>query len=261
MPVHIRHKVKSLAQCHEVLQRQHGHLRPQVRAANADVHHVGDLRIGADLLGIGQHGLEGVVHQLQRRGQITAQGAFGLAQQPMHHGAALGVVDRLAPEHGIAVRGQASLAGQFDQQGFSGDVGMIFGQVGKHMGGGLAQGRCPLGILRKRGAQIKTRGQCRMGRQSLPGRCLVTTHEDFQAGKRLSKSRSFLSEPTPVGDSGERRSRVIAHGVRSYVERCQAFFINSSSFTASAQKARMPSASFSVAMASSLSANRKEASS
>ena len=62
MPVHIRHKVKSLARCHEVLQRQHGHLRSQVRAANADVHHVGDLRIGADLLGIGQHGLEGVVH-------------------------------------------------------------------------------------------------------------------------------------------------------------------------------------------------------
>ena len=39
VPVHIRHKVKTLAWHHKVLQGQHRHLRAQVRAANANVHH------------------------------------------------------------------------------------------------------------------------------------------------------------------------------------------------------------------------------
>ena len=110
-------------------------------------------------------------------------------------------------------------------------------------------------------------------RKSKAAACAAWVVKAFQAGVWSQRMRTFkqtsgyrnrghfLSEPTPVGDSGERRSRVIAHGVRSYVERCQAFFINSSSFTASAQKARMPSASFSVAMASSFRASRNEASS
>ena len=71
MAVHIRDKVKAFARQHNILQGQHRHLRAQVGAANADVHHIGDLRICADLLGIGQHGLEGVVHLLQGRCQIT----------------------------------------------------------------------------------------------------------------------------------------------------------------------------------------------
>ena len=63
--------MEAFARDHEVLQSQHGHLRAQVRAADADVHHVGDLRIAADLFGIRQHGPQGVVHQLQGRSQIA----------------------------------------------------------------------------------------------------------------------------------------------------------------------------------------------
>ena len=46
----------------EFSQRQHRHLRPQVRAANADVHHVGDGRVRAHVLGVGEHGLQGLRH-------------------------------------------------------------------------------------------------------------------------------------------------------------------------------------------------------
>ena len=73
MAVDIRYKVKPLARDHEVLQGQHGHLRAEVRAANADVHDVSDLCIGADLFGIRQHGPQGVVHQLQGRSQIARE--------------------------------------------------------------------------------------------------------------------------------------------------------------------------------------------
>ena len=54
----------------KTVQRQHGHLWPQVRTANADVDDVGDLRIGPNLLGVGQHGCQRGVHQGQRIGNF-----------------------------------------------------------------------------------------------------------------------------------------------------------------------------------------------
>jgi hypothetical protein len=47
------------------LQRQHRHLRAQVRAANADVNHIGDLRVAAYLLSVGEHGVQSGMHLVQ----------------------------------------------------------------------------------------------------------------------------------------------------------------------------------------------------
>ena len=97
-------------------------------------------------------------------------------QQPMHHGTTLGVVDGLTPEHGVAVLGQAGLAGQFHQQGFGGGVGVVFGQVSEHTGRLLTQCLNTLHIGCKSGAQIKTGKFLGMLLQILPGGGQVTTH-------------------------------------------------------------------------------------
>jgi hypothetical protein len=55
MPIHIRDKVKALARNTELFQGEHSHLRPEVGAADADVHDVGDGRVIAYGLRVGQH--------------------------------------------------------------------------------------------------------------------------------------------------------------------------------------------------------------
>ncbi len=62
MPVHVGDEVKTLGGRDKFIQRQHRHLRPEVGAADADVHHVGDGGVGTHLLGLGQHGLAGGLH-------------------------------------------------------------------------------------------------------------------------------------------------------------------------------------------------------
>ena len=63
--VHIGYKVKALGFVCEFIQRQHRHLRPQVRATNANIHHVGDGAVRADAAGIGQHGVARSMHSLE----------------------------------------------------------------------------------------------------------------------------------------------------------------------------------------------------
>ena len=50
--------MKALARYRKFIERQHRHLRPQIRAANADIDNVGDGRVMAHLLCIGQHGFQ-----------------------------------------------------------------------------------------------------------------------------------------------------------------------------------------------------------
>ena len=142
-------------------QRLHRHLRPQVRAANADVDHVGDALVGAHLFGIGQHGVERFVHL--RQFSVPGAGRFAcctrrLAQQKMHHRPLLGVVDGLTGKHGIAQRRHTALAGQGLQQGLGGRIDQVFRQVGKDMRRLLAESLKTRRVGRKSLAQVKGPG-------------------------------------------------------------------------------------------------------
>ena len=68
--INIGDKVKALARGGKFSQRQHRHLRPQVRAANADVDDIGDGRVTAHLLRIGQHGVQRGMNLRQLGAQV-----------------------------------------------------------------------------------------------------------------------------------------------------------------------------------------------
>jgi hypothetical protein len=65
------------------------------------------------------------------------------------------------------------------QQGLSGGIHMVFGQVGKDMRGVLAQALSPIGVLCEGCSQIETGKALRMVLQIFPGRGQVTTHVDL----------------------------------------------------------------------------------
>ena len=74
MPVHIGDKVKAFAGQHKLIKRQHGHLRPEVGAANADIDNVGDACIRTHCFRKVQHGVERGVHLVQRLGHVPVHG-------------------------------------------------------------------------------------------------------------------------------------------------------------------------------------------
>ncbi len=114
------------------------------------------------------------------------------------------------------------LARQIKQQLLRRAIDQVLGQVGKHMGRGLAERLKTAGLCGKRGTQIEgVATGIESGLQCAPSGRAVTTRA--------------------VHDQAASSSR--------------------SSLTASTQNARMPSDSFSVAIASSLRAKRKPASS
>ena len=59
LPVDVRHEMDALAGGGEFTERQRHHLRPEIRAADADVDDVGDGMLRAHLLGVGEHGAQG----------------------------------------------------------------------------------------------------------------------------------------------------------------------------------------------------------
>jgi hypothetical protein len=138
----------------------------------------------------------------------------------------------LARKHGVAVCGQAALPGQVQQQLCGGRVQQVFRQVAENIRCLLAELRKALRIRSKRLAQIEcTSMRVVCGLQAGPGGCAVATH----AGHRIFLVRFWRA----------------LHAASS----------SFSSLIASTQNARMPSASFSVAIASSFKAKRKPASS
>ena len=62
MAVHIRHKVQAPTRGGKGSQRQYRHLWPQVRAADADVDHIGDARVSTHRLRVGQHRIQRGMH-------------------------------------------------------------------------------------------------------------------------------------------------------------------------------------------------------
>ena len=152
-----------------------------------------------------------------------------VAQQGMQHLALLAVVDHSTSKHGVAVLCHPALAGQGQQQPLGGVVDQVFGQVGEHMRRTQAKALKAAGVAGKSRAQVKRPASGRKcSLQIAPG------------------GRSVAAGSTHLGTS----SRLDQAASKSW-----------SSRAASAQKARMPSASLSVAMASSFRASRKPASS
>ena len=168
------------------------------------------------------------MHFLQRcldrsRQHIGCSALQRMPQQPMHHCTVFCGVDGFALEHAIALRQHPGLLCQHQKLRFNARIPMVLGQVCKDARRFLAEMNRTLCIGCKSITQIKTRKRFRQRLQVLPCDCLVTPH----------------------------------HGP------LQAFCaanIKPSNLMASTQKARMPSANFSVAMASSFKAKRKAAS-
>ena len=140
------------------------------------------------------------------------------AQRRVQHGPALGGVDGLAGEHGVALRFQAALARQVEQEVLRRGVDQVLGQVGEDLGRLQAEGIESPGVAREGLAQVQA-------------------------------AAVGLVVPLQGRPGG---------GAVAAVHRCAS--MSWSSFTASAAKARMPSDSFSVAIASSFRAQRKPAS-
>ena len=139
----------------------------------------------------------------------------------MHDGALLGVVDGGACEHRVAIAFQARLARQLQQQGFGPGVDQVLGQVGEDMRRLLAQALETLRLGREGAAQVEA------------------------AACPLEMRLQLRPDGRAVAAGAGGKDVAAAHA---------AACISCSSLAASAAKARMPSASFSVAMASALSA-------
>ncbi len=100
------------------------HDRAEVRAADADVDHVGDGPAGvarplpvAHLLGEGAHPIEHGVHLGHDVLAVHLDGPpAAVAQGRVQHGAPLGGVDLLAGEHALAPALELALAGQLTEQ-------------------------------------------------------------------------------------------------------------------------------------------------
>ncbi len=143
------------------------------------------------------------------------------AQQPMHDGALLGMVDGSAREHGVAIGLQPRFTRQLQQQGFGLGVDQVLRQVGEDVGRLLAEALEAARVGREGAAQVEAAA------------CPLEMRLQLRPGGRA----------VAAGAGG--KDVAAAHA---------AACISCSSLAASAAKARMPSASFSVAMASALSA-------
>ncbi|CAE6852822.1 hypothetical protein R70006_07657 [Paraburkholderia domus] len=109
-----------------MMQRVHDHLRPEIRAADADVHDIANPLAGiagplaaADLVGeCGHLGALRLDFRMERRLRISG------AQRGVQRGAAFGRVDDFAREHRVAAFLDAGFARELHQQfqGFVGDA-------------------------------------------------------------------------------------------------------------------------------------------
>jgi hypothetical protein len=223
--VHVGDEVQALGRVAQVVERLHRHRGPEVGAADADVHDVGDGVVLAHLLGDAQHGVQRGVHVAQALRyyirsclRLPCLRWSRFSQQPVHHRALLGVVDGRAREHGVAVGRQAALARQLHQQRLGGRVDAVLGQVREHVGRLLAEALHSLRVFGEGIAHVE-----------VPA-CALVVRAQLAPGIRAVAARARVR---------------VAHA---------AACISCSSLAASAAKARMPSASFSVAMASALSA-------
>ena len=186
MPVHIADEVEALAREHKRIQRLHRHARPQIGAADADIHHIGDG-------GIGTHGLrkrqKGRAHGIHLAPHILQGGRQAVlrrrTQQPVHDLALLGGVDRPALEHRIAQRQHALLFGQLQQGLHHALVQVRLGKIRVQqrtlagVGQGLAEALDALRVFLEGTTQVKRGGI----EQAIPPRLMVI---DWEAARQLA---------------------------------------------------------------------------
>ena len=139
--VHVGHEMRAQVRTLVGLQRLAHHARPQVRAADADVHDVGHGRAGVAAPGAAAHLLAELPHLGQHRIDVRHdvpaihydRPVGAVAQGDVQDRAVLGDVDPVAREHARAPVLEAGSAGQIEQQahGFGGDavLGVIEQQV------------------------------------------------------------------------------------------------------------------------------------
>ena len=127
-----------------VAQRIAGELRPEVRAADADVDHVGDAasRVAgappaADVVGQCLHACE------HGRDVGAMRIAAGSAQRHVQDRALLGVIDRLARDHRRPRRRDAGDLGDRQQAIERGDVNELFTEIQAQPGGFYDEAREP----------------------------------------------------------------------------------------------------------------------
>jgi len=122
--IHVGHEVHPKRRGGIGPERLAGHARPQVRTADADVHHVRDPPTGPAGPLAAPHGLGKAPHPGEHRidpeHHVLAvdqdRGVGPVPQGHVKHGTALREVDPLAPEHAFAPARHVGLARQVEQE-------------------------------------------------------------------------------------------------------------------------------------------------
>ena len=152
----------------EALERFAGHLRSQVRAADADVHHIGD-----PLTALA--GPAALAHRARESGHPRQAGGdfLGLlragrgAQRGVPGAPAFGGVDDVAAQHRLAAIVESHRGGVGEQRAQAVRIDSLPAQVQRQAGALDGEARHPAGIVRKQGAQRHRAG---LGSQCLePG--------------------------------------------------------------------------------------------
>jgi hypothetical protein len=221
VPVNVGDEMEVQPRVDKGIQRGHHHLRPQVGAANADIDHIVDVAAGqatgrgTDALDVVQHGAQGVMDEITVRRQATRCAQGGVQRRTV-----FGLVDVLARQQGVAPGFDAALAGQVQQMAGGGHIPMGTRKVSVDVRRIEAETRHALRILAKQFAQVQVAALgFEVPLQGQPGHRLIAAE----------KAHAHLND-----------------------QRCAS--MSASSLAASSANRRMPSASFSLPMASSLRA-------
>ena len=160
--VHVGHEVHRQALVANRAQRFADHLRPEVGAADADVHDVGDRLAAVALPAAAAHPVGEAAHLVEHvahpRHHVLAADQDGLvaacAQRPVQHRAVLGDVHRRAGEHLVARLLQPAGTGQGHQRIHRGGGDAVLGIVEEYPGGLDGEARGARRIVGEQAAQV-----------------------------------------------------------------------------------------------------------
>ena len=199
--IHVRHEMAA----RPVMvwrQRQHRHHRPQIRSANADIDHIGDLAAGACDFTTAQSGGE-IAHPLQCRAHLghdilpvhDHRRRILPPQGRVQNRPVFGLVDFLTGEHGRAPLRYATCVTQTLQRLQDFSVQMGLGKVEMQ----IAQtGREPRRAVRVGGEQIRDTTRRRSAAQRFQSvKHDTDTFHNQSRSVRAPNVHSFRSEPRP----------------------------------------------------------------
>ncbi len=242
--IHIADEMKAFATHGMRAHGTHCHIWPQVRATNTDIDDVGDGCIVMHRLGKGQKSLSGRIHLLPYSLKMSGH-SVGIrrAQQPMHDLALLARIDGGTRKHGIAPSQHLARFGQCQQLLPHLAIYMRFGGV--HMQQLTCRiVHCAAELFQPPGVNHECSTHIKMF-------FLLTSNPFARRGEPRGQGLQGLPFAALVQSRRIQKLRKRYHGAYTCAS------MSCSTFSVSAAKARMPSASFSVAMASAFSAKRK----